>query len=51
MRKVWKNIAYIDEENPLMSYQRKPTFNYSHFNYKFKWNWKTNEKEIIHLHT
>ncbi len=48
MRKVWKNIAYIDEESPLMSYQPKLTFNFSHFKHKFKWKWKTNEKEIIH---
>ncbi len=27
-----KNIAYIDEESPLMSYQRKPTFNFINFN-------------------
>ncbi len=27
-----KNIAYIDEESPLMIYQCKPTFNLSNFN-------------------
>ncbi len=27
-----KNIAYIDQETPLMSYQRKPTCNFSLFN-------------------
>ncbi len=32
MRKVWKNIAYIDKESPLMSYQRKPEFHFSNFN-------------------
>ncbi len=31
MRKVWKNLAYIDKESTL-SYQRKPTFNLSNFN-------------------
>ncbi len=30
---MWKNIAYIDVESPLMSYQRKLTFNLSHFNF------------------
>ncbi len=28
MRKVWKKIAYIDEESPLMSYQRMLTFDF-----------------------
>ncbi len=32
MREVRKNIAYIDEESPLMSYKRKPKFNCSHNN-------------------
>ncbi len=30
--KSMKNIAYIDEDSPLMSYQHKPTFNFSNFN-------------------
>ncbi len=30
--KIFKNIAYIDEESPLMSFQCNPTFNFSHFN-------------------
>ncbi len=25
---IHRYIAYIDEESPLMSYQRKPTFNF-----------------------
>ncbi len=29
-----KNIAYIDVESPLMSYQRKYTFNQSNFNFR-----------------
>ncbi len=28
MRKLWKNLDYIDKDIPLMSYQGKPTFNF-----------------------
>ncbi len=28
MRKLWKNLVYIDKDIPLMSYQRKPTVNF-----------------------
>ncbi len=44
-----KNIAYIEEESPLMSYQRKPTFNFCHFNLVLSIDLKYLIQRLLHI--